>query len=109
MDKQFWLLLVDKTIHIMQESFKDRLGNSYIEGDVVLRGYWFERHQVGSHIYVFRNDKPLAYVFSHLIIASKFIMPPIIHFIKGNYVTHELRYDVLSCIIDVVETSNLLD
>jgi hypothetical protein len=107
MDEQFWLLLVDKTIHIMQESFEDGWGNSSIERDVVLRGYWFERHQVGSHTYVFRNDKPLAYIFSHLIIISKFIMPPIIHFMKGNYATYELRYDVLSCIIDAIEASNL--
>ncbi len=109
MDEWFWLLLMDKTVHIMQESFEDEWGNSCIEGDVVLRRYWFEKHQVGSHTYVFRNEKPLAYIFSHLIIASKFIMPPIIHFIKGNYVIYELRYDVLNCIIDVVETSNLLD
>lgn len=39
MDERFWLLLVDKTIYIMQESFEDRWGNSYVEGNVVLRGY----------------------------------------------------------------------
>jgi hypothetical protein len=39
MDERFWLLLVDKTIYIMQESFEDRWGNSYVEGNVVLKGY----------------------------------------------------------------------
>ncbi len=39
MDERFWLLLVDKTIYIMQESFEDMWGNSYVEGNVVLRGY----------------------------------------------------------------------
>jgi hypothetical protein len=36
-------------------------------------------------------------------------MPHIIHFIKGNYGIYELRYDVLSCIIDAIESSSLLD
>ncbi len=42
-DEQFQLLLVDKMVHIVHESFKDEWGNSYVEGDVILRGYQYER------------------------------------------------------------------
>jgi hypothetical protein len=38
-----------------------------------------------------------------------FTMPPIMHFVKGNYATYELRFDVLSCIIDAIEATRLLD
>jgi hypothetical protein len=41
-NEQFWLLLVDKTIHV-HESFEDEWGNSYVKKDVVLRGYWYEK------------------------------------------------------------------
>lgn len=42
-NEQFWLLLVDKVVHSVEESFEDQWGNSYVEGDIVLRGYWYER------------------------------------------------------------------
>jgi hypothetical protein len=41
--EQFWLLLVDKLVHVVLESFTDAWGNSYVEGDVVLRGFWYDR------------------------------------------------------------------
>ncbi len=30
-------------------------------------------------------------------------------FVKGNYVAYELKFDVFSCIIDVIKTTRLLD
>lgn len=61
-------------MHIVQESFKDDGNNEYVEGDVVLRGIWYDKLSPNSHSYLLRNDKSLAYVFSHLILASKFPM-----------------------------------
>jgi hypothetical protein len=34
-------------------------------------------------------------------------MPPTMHCVKENYATYELRYDVLSCIIDVIEANKV--
>lgn len=34
-NEQFWLLLVDKVVHNVEESFKDQWGNSYVEGGIV--------------------------------------------------------------------------
>jgi hypothetical protein len=42
-NEQFWLLLVDKMVHVVHESFEDRWGNSYVKGDVVLKGQWYEK------------------------------------------------------------------
>ncbi len=60
-NEQFWLFLVDKIVQIVHESFEDEQGNSYVEGDVVLKGYWYERPQANNHSYTLHDDKPLAY------------------------------------------------
>jgi hypothetical protein len=52
-------------MHIVQESFKDDGNNEYVEGDVVLHGIWYDKLSPNSHSYLLRNDKSLAYVFSH--------------------------------------------
>jgi hypothetical protein len=64
----FWLTLVDKAVHIICESFEDANMNEWIARDVVVKGYWYERLQSSSQSYQLWDDKPLAYVFSHLIL-----------------------------------------
>jgi hypothetical protein len=36
-NEPFWILLCDKAAHVVQESFVDGWGNSYVIGDVVIR------------------------------------------------------------------------
>jgi hypothetical protein len=36
-------------------------------------------------------------------------MPPTMYYVKDNYAIYELRFDVLSCIIDVIKALRLLD
>ncbi len=38
-NEQFWLLLMDKVLHNVEDSFGNQWGNSYVEGDIILRGY----------------------------------------------------------------------
>lgn len=106
-NEQFWLLLVYKIAHVVHESFEDEWGNSYVKGGVVLRGYWYERLQASSRFYTLRDDKPLAYIFSHLIITSKFAMPPTIQSVKG-YASYKLKLEVLGFIIDAIEATRFL-
>ena len=42
-DEPYWLMLVVKPTHTMQESFIDLEGNNYGPGDVVFGGFWYER------------------------------------------------------------------
>jgi len=60
-----------------------------------------------SHTYIVRDDKPLTYIYSHLIVACMFVMPPIMHFVKGNFASYELRLEVLDYIIDAIEVVTL--
>jgi len=99
----FSLMLVDKGAHIICESFEDVDMNEWIAWDVVVKGYWYKRLQAASHSYQLRDDKPLAYVFSHLILVSKFNMPPTIHFVKGSYVTYEFTNEVAKVIVEVLD------
>jgi hypothetical protein len=83
-NESFWILLVDKGMHTIQESFKDDWNNEYVEGDVVLRGIWYDKLFPNSRSYLLRNDKSPSYVFSHLILASKFPVPPTSHIIMHH-------------------------
>jgi hypothetical protein len=98
----FWIVLCDRAIHIVQESFTDAWDNSFVVGDVVIRGYYYECMQEGSRSYFLSTNKPQAYLFAHLVLASKFSMPPTQHVVKGSHVIYELRHDVLCLISDAL-------
>ncbi len=88
--EQFWLLLYDKPKHMVIETFVDAYKNTYYEGDSVIQGQHYELIWLGSRTYYFNDNGQLAYVYSHIVCASKFAMPPTLHIVKGNYPTFEL-------------------
>jgi hypothetical protein len=51
-DEAFWLMLVVKAAHTVLEAFTDGDGNTYVPGDVVISGFWYERLRIGSRIYL---------------------------------------------------------
>ena len=89
-DEPYWLMLVVKPAHIVQEAFSDPEGNSYGPGDVVFGGSWYERLRLGSRTYLLRNDKEPCFVYSHLVLTAKFSLPPITHEIKSRFSRFEL-------------------
>jgi hypothetical protein len=80
-----------------------------VEGDVVLHGIWYIKLSPNSCSYLLRDDKSLAYVFSHLILASKFPMPPTSHIVKGRYVSYKLSMEVVDIISNALEVAKLFD
>ena len=108
-DESFWIMLVDKGLHVVQTKFTDPSGSSYVPGDQVLRGYWYERLRAGSRTYWLRDDKPQSCVFSHLVIACKFLMVLTAHAVKGSFGSYEVKEDVLSIILNAVLEAEALD
>jgi hypothetical protein len=53
--------------------------------------------------YYFNDDAPLAYIYSHLVYASKFAMPPTSHSIRGSYPTFELPNETLILIEETLK------
>jgi hypothetical protein len=90
-------------------SFKDVDGNEWIERDIVVQGFWYHQLQPRNHSYTLRDDKPTTFIFSHLILASKFSMLPTLHFVKCNYATYELTHDVEEVILEAFDVFRLLD
>ncbi len=64
---------------------------------------------MGNCYYQLRDDKPLAFVFSHLVLVSKFSMPPTHHVVKGSYATYELTNEVINVILGTLEVVWLLN
>jgi hypothetical protein len=83
--------------------------NEWTIGDFVVKGYWYERLQLGNQLYQLRNDKPLAFFFTNLVLTSRFSMPASIHSIKGTYVKYEFTNEVATVIVEALEAFNLLN
>jgi hypothetical protein len=45
-DEPFWLMVVEKGVHVVDKSFTDFDGNEWTQGDMVVRGYWYEQSQI---------------------------------------------------------------
>jgi hypothetical protein len=91
-------MIINKGVHTISTLFINVWNNEYVTRDIVLHGFWYDRLYVGSCTYLLKDDKPSAYIFSHLILASKFSMPPTSHIVKGKYASYELLLKVMDII-----------
>jgi len=96
-------------VHTVKESFIDGWGQTWYEGDSVIGGLWYERLRLGNHTYYLHENSPTTWVLSHLIITSKFPMPPTIHLVRGNLTTYELFKEVLGIIEEGLEAFRLFN
>jgi hypothetical protein len=80
----------------------------WVLGDWVIWGVWYERLRLGSRSYILLKDSPLDFVYFHLIIASKFKMPPTTHSVRDCNATYELVPDVIN-VMQGLETHVLVD
>jgi hypothetical protein len=96
----FWLIMVDMPAHTMVSSFTD--------GSVV-RDKYYERVREGSRSYYLFEDAPHVYQYSHLVVASKFAMPPTTHSLRGWNATYELSLENLDIINDGIRAYRLAD
>jgi CRISPR/Cas system endoribonuclease Cas6 (RAMP superfamily) len=73
-------------------------------------GNWYEKmSHVDSCTYTFNDHKPKKYVFSHLVLASKFTMLPIAHKVKGSFATSALNIDVSNIILNTLQEDRLFN
>ena len=108
-DEPYWLMLVVKPTHTVQEPFIDLEGNSYGPGDVVFGGFWYEQLREGSQTYLLRDDKEPSFVYSHVVLTAKFSLPPITHPIKSRLSGFELTLEVKEIIDEALRDAVLLD
>jgi hypothetical protein len=90
------------------ETFIDAHKNTYYEGDSVIHGWYYELIQPGSMTYYFCDNGQPTYVYFHIVCASKFVIPPTLHVVKGNYLTFELSYEILQLIEESFEDLRLM-
>lgn len=108
-EEPFWLLLVDKAAHKVEEPFQDHYGNMWNTDDEVLRGIYYHRLQAGSRSYILKENCPHAYILANSCIQSKFEMPPTAHNVSRGYATYELRLPTLEKIVNALEMRALLE
>jgi len=96
-------MLVDKCVHVVKENFIDVWGNSYLEGEMVVWGYWYDIVRPSSFTYILKDDKLVAHVYFHLVLISKFSLPFIVHKVKGNYASYELDGNVINIIFNTLD------
>ncbi len=62
-----------------------------------------------SWTYYLNENSPPPWVYSHLVIASKFPMPLTVHVLRSNFATYELLEKVLGIIEEGLEAFTLFD
>jgi hypothetical protein len=63
-----------------KQGFQNGWGQDWLPWNWVIQSVWYERLRLGnSRSYILLEDSALAFVFSHLIIASKFRMGRLLH------------------------------
>jgi hypothetical protein len=65
--------------------------------------------QNDSQTYFLQDDKPLAYVFSHLTFSFQIFLAPTNHIIRGTYATYELSNEAISVIMVALNDTQLLE
>lgn len=98
-------MIVHKGVHTVFTPFKDAWNNEYVTNDIVFCGFSYDRLSISRCTYLLRGDKPPTYIFSHLILASKFSMPPTSHIMKGKYASYELLPQVIDIVANAIETT----
>ncbi len=71
-----YLILCTKTFHKVRKTFTNHWGTSFDEGDDVVVGFYYHKWGNNHSSYVFLKDSHIVYVYSHLMRAVKFLMPP---------------------------------
>jgi hypothetical protein len=89
------------------ETFIDIYKNTYYEGNEVIHEHWYDLLRVGNRTYLFNDNAQPAYIYSHLVCATKFTMPPTSHNVRGNYPTFELPNDILQLIEEALKDLRL--
>jgi hypothetical protein len=99
----FWIILVSTPVHMVKEHFTNEWGQKGLEGDYVLQGLWYKRLHPSNKSYYLLEDSPPTYVYSHLVMPSKFVLPPTTHVVRASLCTYELSADVLAIIHEGME------
>jgi len=94
-DASFWLIMCIKPLHKVKALFIDNWGNSYEEGDDVVKGLYYQKWGNSDNSYFFFKDSCKVYVYSHLVKAMTFLMPLRNHKVIGNDVIYELPKEIL--------------
>lgn len=50
-DENFWIMLVDKPLHMVTQHLTDAWGQEWLGGDYVMRGLWYKRLHLGNRSY----------------------------------------------------------
>jgi hypothetical protein len=107
---KFWIILVYKGVHRVENAFFDDAGNEYISGDMVIGGYRYERYsRPRSHSYFLQDDRAIVYVYTYIVMVSKFSMPPTLGRLNGRFASYELTTPVMEIILDAIGQCEALD
>ncbi len=84
-------------------------GMNYNEGHEVVVGKYYKKWGNSYSTYVLLRDSHVVYLYSHLVMAMKFLMPPKNHRAFGNDSLYELPNDATTRIQSIITALNGVD
>ena len=80
------------------ESFRCVWGCEFVVGDLVIGSTYYQKWSSSNKSYVYLCESNVAYIYAHLLCASKFPMPPANYRIKGDNLVYRLSNETLELI-----------
>jgi hypothetical protein len=105
----FWLIMCIEPLHKVKVVFTYQWGTSFEEGDDVVGGIYYQRWANNDTSYVLLKDSHKVYLYSHLVKAIKFLMPPKNYQVNGNDPIYELLGEILRNINEVITSLEFED
>jgi hypothetical protein len=96
-------------LHKVTKAFTDNWGTSFEEGDDVVGGIYYQKWGHSDTSYVLLKDSQQVYIFSHMVRAIKFLMPPRNHRMNGNDHVYELLGETMQNITEVIASLEVVE
>ena len=82
---EFWILQCIETLHAVEEEMKeDSWGQKVYQGEQIVIGTYYKKKRKKLMSFIWEDPSLHAFIYSHLVLASKFQMPVAMHHQKGG-------------------------
>jgi hypothetical protein len=91
-------------MHTIRNEFTNKWGTSFVIGDDVVAGLYYQRWDSSDRSFVLLKDYHGVYMLCNVVCVEKFMMPHKDHIVSGNDSVYEMSEDTLSGVNFVIAT-----
>jgi len=102
---KLYILQCQQASHIVQDRFTCPWGDEFDVGDHVIIGLYYQKWGIDDNGYEFLTNSQMAFFYTHLVLACKFMMLLVHDKMKGSEPIYQLPNEVLQLIKSKIDGS----